>query len=234
MDRGRAIVFVLAAAALAGCATGSGGGSSGPSPLSDWSPPEGQTCYPSPALGDLPEPDHVVDVAAVADEVRGLPAGHVLLDIHSDSLGQWSAVGVVEGDLPAQPMARAVEAVSRHFMDGGPNGRLELRVDLGEPPEVRLGPHSVCPPALANREDAAWMVQQVGQDVGIAGTVVLWFEVKEDGSVGDIRIRRSSGHMALDGAMMQAARRVRFHPALHERQPVPLWAEVPFNVVVRR
>ncbi|HZD03383.1 MAG TPA: energy transducer TonB, partial [Longimicrobiales bacterium] len=85
-----------------------------------------------------------------------------------------------------------------------------------------------------NSEDVNRLLHQVGKDVGIAGRVVLLLEVGEDGSVGDVRVRRSSGHMALDAAVVQVARSARFHPALVERQPLPVWLELPFTVVVRK
>jgi protein TonB len=48
--------------------------------------------------------------------------------------------------------------------------------------------------------------------MGWEATVMLRVEVKEDGTVGDLSVRRSSGHAILDEAALTAVRGWRFTP----------------------
>ena len=50
------------------------------------------------------------------------------------------------------------------------------------------------------------------REMGWEGTVVLRVEVKTDGTVGEIVVRRTSGHVLLDDAALTAVRRWRFVP----------------------
>lgn len=65
---------------------------------------------------------------------------------------------------------------------------------------------------------------------GYEGTVVLRIEVLEDGSVGDIEIRQSSGHDVLD---RQAERTIReqwrFKPGRLDGRTAALWIDIPIE-----
>lgn len=69
------------------------------------------------------------------------------------------------------------------------------------------------------------------RNAGIQGTVVLEVEVYRDGSVGDIRVRRSlqSGPGGLDQAAIDAVRKVRFQPGRSSGQPVDTMVIIPIE-----
>lgn len=47
-----------------------------------------------------------------------------------------------------------------------------------------------------------------------------------DGSVGEIRLKRSSGHPRLDDAALAAVRQWRYVPAKRGDEPIPYWYEL--------
>ena len=60
------------------------------------------------------------------------------------------------------------------------------------------------------------------RDNGEEGTVTLRFIVQPDGSVSDIRIARSSGHMRLDAAARRNLRDTKFQPATCHGKPIAM------------
>ena len=50
-----------------------------------------------------------------------------------------------------------------------------------------------------------------------------------DGSVGQIRLRRSSGYPRLDEAALDAVRRWRYVPARRGDEPIPYWYVQPLH-----
>ncbi len=61
------------------------------------------------------------------------------------------------------------------------------------------------------------------------GTVVLDVEVGKDGTVGAVRIEKSSGFAGLDKAALNAAVKLRFNPAKRGAEPVEGHVHVPFE-----
>ncbi len=59
----------------------------------------------------------------------------------------------------------------------------------------------------------------------VEGTVLLWARVETDGTVGEVRVRKSVP--LLDEAAVAAVRRWRFTPALASGKPVAVWVSVP-------
>jgi protein TonB len=62
------------------------------------------------------------------------------------------------------------------------------------------------------------------------GTTVLRVEVLSTGRVGQIVVKRSAGHRALDRAAIDAIRQWQFEPARRGPTPVTVWATLPVNV----
>lgn len=87
-----------------------------------------------------------------------------------------------------------------------------------EPPPKSRGPSR--PPKVLDWTDPAYPEQARQQ--GVEGTVVLQLTVRADGSPGDVRVSRSSGHAALDEAAIAHLRRARFSPALKDGGAVPM------------
>ena len=67
---------------------------------------------------------------------------------------------------------------------------------------------------------------------GYQGVVVLFVEVLVDGRVGQVGIRRSSGHEILDRAALEAVRTWRFEPGRKEGRAVTMSVEVPVRFVL--
>jgi protein TonB len=64
---------------------------------------------------------------------------------------------------------------------------------------------------------------------GWEGTVRLKAYVREDGTVGEVRLTRSSGRRELDEAAVDALRQWQFAPAREGDRPVGDWRQVPFH-----
>lgn len=55
------------------------------------------------------------------------------------------------------------------------------------------------------------------------GTVVLDVFIQADGTVGELRVRRSSGFPRLDAAALAAVRHWKYVPARRGKDPLALW-----------
>lgn len=65
------------------------------------------------------------------------------------------------------------------------------------------------------------------RDLGIGATVVVWFNVGENGRVERYMIARSSGTCEFDIAAMNVAAVMRFRPARKNGRPTASWVEIP-------
>jgi protein TonB len=61
------------------------------------------------------------------------------------------------------------------------------------------------------------------------GTALLDVLVKRDGTVGSIRLARSSGHKSLDQSAMRGVRKWTFHPGKRGGEVVEMWVKVPIR-----
>ena len=68
---------------------------------------------------------------------------------------------------------------------------------------------------------------------GYEGVVMLSVKVLADGSVGELRIKETSGHLMLDRAAAKAVKKWKFKPAFREDVPVSMWVEVPIRFVIK-
>lgn len=68
---------------------------------------------------------------------------------------------------------------------------------------------------------------------GYEGEVVLRVEVLSNGQVGEIEVRRSSGHEILDRSAMTAVKQWKFIPAKKDESPVPAWVNIPVTFQLR-
>lgn len=71
------------------------------------------------------------------------------------------------------------------------------------------------------------------RDAGIGGTVEVWFQIDEEGSVQQTLVKASSGHAALDRAALNVADVVEFTPALNRNKRVPVWISLPITFTTR-
>ena len=54
-------------------------------------------------------------------------------------------------------------------------------------------------------------------------------EVRNDGRIGAVRVKRSSGYASLDDSALEAVRAWRFEPAKRMGSPVDAWVEIPIR-----
>jgi TonB family protein len=68
---------------------------------------------------------------------------------------------------------------------------------------------------------------------GYEGTVVLSVYVLTDGTVGDLMVKKSSGHAILDGAASKTVEKWAFEPASEMGKPLSMWVDVPIRFVFK-
>jgi protein TonB len=64
--------------------------------------------------------------------------------------------------------------------------------------------------------------------------VLLDVYILADGTIGEIRLRQSSGYPRLDRAALEAVRHWRYLPARRGNQPIPYWYVQPIEFLIRR
>lgn len=64
---------------------------------------------------------------------------------------------------------------------------------------------------------------------GYEGVVLLRVEILPNGRVGEIRVKKSSGHAMLDRSALKTVKKWRFIPAKRRGEPIRIWAEVPIK-----
>lgn len=111
---------------------------------------------------------------------------------------------------------------------------------LGPPPDVsptvedrpRFIPYDVAP-RLKNRAEVLAMLEREYpgslRAAGIAGTVLLWIYIDEQGRVREARVAQSSGYAALDRAARDVASRMEFTPAMNRDRVTPVWLSQPID-----
>ena len=70
---------------------------------------------------------------------------------------------------------------------------------------------------------------QEAKQRGYQGEVTLRVEVLASGQVGQIEIRRSSGHEILDRSALATVKQWQFVPAKREKESIPLWVNIPIK-----
>jgi len=74
---------------------------------------------------------------------------------------------------------------------------------------------------------------QEARKKGYEGEVLLRVEVLSNGRVGEIEVRRSSGHEVLDRSAITTVKQWRFVPAKKGETPVPVWVNIPVAFQLR-
>lgn len=94
-------------------------------------------------------------------------------------------------------------------------------------PEVRPAPIIVQPQIDPRRPLSEPLYPPADVRAGNTGTVLLSVLILPDGSVGDVRLERSSGHSRLDASALSEAKRWRFHPGTQDGAPIAMWKQLP-------
>ena len=74
---------------------------------------------------------------------------------------------------------------------------------------------------------------QEARNKGYEGEVLLRVQVLSNGRVGEIEVRRSSGHEILDRSAIKTVKQWRFIPAKKGETPVPVWVNIPVAFQLR-
>lgn len=202
--------------------------------LTPWQPPTGQSCG---TYGGEFAAGEIVDSAAFADAFAAVgPAdGGLLLRVRVDSAGEEEWFRRIETTLPpadADRIEGALAPLVRRPARGSSSGRLHLQSEDGRMARLVAGPSQSCPPAIRNRWEVQAALRKVHQEQRQTGAAVVRLHVDTAGRVTDAHVHRGSGDVLLDAAILAAGRQANFHPALLDRMPVPVWAEITLTVEV--
>lgn len=109
-----------------------------------------------------------------------------------------------------------------------------VQAPIETPSPVQAPPAPVTPP----RADAAFLNNPPPQYPAMArrlhqqGRVVLDVYILADGSVGEVRVKQSSGFARLDEAALKAVRRWRYVPARRGDTPISVWYLQPIEFLL--
>ncbi len=95
----------------------------------------------------------------------------------------------------------------------------EVKEVVSTPPRYRENPQPPYPPIAKRR--------------GYEGTTILSLYVLQDGTVGEVIVKKTSGHSILDRAAVRAAEKWLFEPGSRMGKAIPLWVDVPIRFVVK-
>lgn len=107
------------------------------------------------------------------------------------------------------------------------------------PPAPAQASKEPAEPVIPPRSDAAHLSNPapvypaVSRRLGEQGRVLFDVYILPDGSVGEIRLKRSSGFARLDEAALEAVRQWRYVPAKRGDQPIPFWYVQPIDFAMR-
>jgi len=220
--------------------------------LSDWRPPEGQRCHLLPAPDPAPTAEQLVDTAAVraaaldAEKGLGTVRGAALYSLKYDSVGALARSALLETDLDVATLER-LGAILGQALRRQPPGppwsarlRVDLALDLGAPPQFRVGRSEYCAPAQRKERVGRRAGNMEVVSVVIASDIspseheveaalkrqmvnrkVRWeVVVSPEGRVLGANMLEPSQHPELERAAQQRVLALRFLPALDDRVPV--------------
>jgi TonB family protein len=82
------------------------------------------------------------------------------------------------------------------------------------------------------RENVPPVYPEIARIRGYEGIVLVAAEILPDGSVGNMKIRKSSGHAILDQSAVAAVKPWKFEPAKKSGKPFAVWVELPIKFVL--
>ena len=113
----------------------------------------------------------------------------------------------MEGDLirPQIPVRDAIfdsEVIARRALEPAKKGDSETGIPFNPANMVLRGYMGL----LKERVERAWVYPYAAKKERIFGDLLIRFVIRRDGTLGDVHIRRTSGHVVLDNAAMKALR----------------------------
>jgi TonB family protein len=229
-------VSVVLVVLLGACAGGGGGHG-----LALATPAPEQRCSESVPI-DTVAPAELFDEGAILTAVPADRASDSLVAVFSfsvDSTATLAEPRLIGGEMTAEEAAQLQVAMSNAY-----NGwaleerafRARLRVEGGEQPRLSLHTPEHCPPEMTfrSRRRAGQHLQTLVDEVDLPTTVVLRLFADDSGRVTEVNLQFSPGNVSVNESVMAFAETLRFHPALRDGAPVPVWVEVPFTIRPRR
>jgi periplasmic protein TonB len=83
------------------------------------------------------------------------------------------------------------------------------------------------------RENVPPVYPEIARMRGYEGIVLVAAEILPDGSVGNMKIRKSSGYAILDQSAVEAVKPWKFEPAKKSGKPFAVWVELPIKFVLQ-
>jgi protein TonB len=83
------------------------------------------------------------------------------------------------------------------------------------------------------RDNVPPVYPEIARIRGYEGIVLVAAEILPDGSVGNMKIRKSSGHAILDQSAVEAVKPWKFEPAKKSGKPFAVWVELPIKFVLQ-
>ena len=83
------------------------------------------------------------------------------------------------------------------------------------------------------RENVPPVYPEIARIRGYEGIVLVAAEILPDGRVGNMKIRKSSGHAILDQSAVEAVKPWKFEPARKSGKPFAVWVELPIKFVLQ-
>ena len=112
---------------------------------------------------------------------------------------------------------------------GPVNNNLPIQENPPPPPPPRQVVY--LPPQLLKKVEPPY--PSSAREKGLEGTAVIRVEILENGQVGDVAVKKSSGHQELDEAAIKAVKKWRFVPAKDKDTGDPVKCFTNFPVVFR-
>lgn len=128
----------------------------------------------------------------------------------------------------APPSERAVKAPEP---EPEPTPPPAVETPPAEPKPVAPAPAPVVPPRAdaGQLSNPAPVYPTLSRRMREQGTVVLDILIRADGTVGEIKLKSSSGFKRLDDAAITAVRRWRYQPATQGGKAIDFWYELPLE-----
>lgn len=122
-------------------------------------------------------------------------------------------------NLPAEPVAQTAAPANAEPVAA------PVAAAAPSQPAPAGNPGPVTPPRTdaAHLSNPAPVYPAISRRLGEQGRVLFDVYILPDGTVGEIRLKHSSGYSRLDDAALDAVRRWRYVPARRGNEPIPYW-----------
>lgn len=133
---------------------------------------------------------------------------------------------LIEAPKPPLPKAPASERAIHQEAQPEPSPPTDTPVKTAEPAQAAVVPPQAEASYLNNPAPAYPPQSRRNRE---EGTVVLEVLVKADGSLGELRLKTSSGYNRLDDAALKAVKNWHFVPAKRGNDAIDFWYELPIE-----